>query len=119
MPLRLGSSEYGHALEHLICQELKAYLSYHRNDKQLSYWHTSDNRYEVDFIVGDAEVGIEVKSSANVSSSDTKGLRAFSEEYPNAKLIVVSMESRPRLSNGIEFWPATDFLSKLWAGKLF
>lgn len=118
LPLRRGTAEYGHALEHLICQELKAYLSYMKNDKILSYWHTSDNRYEVDFVVGDAEAGIEVKSSDSVSSADLKGLRAFGEEHANAKLIVVSMESRPRLSNGIEIWPAQDFLKKLWAGKI-
>lgn len=118
MPLRRGTVEYGHALEHLICQELKAYLSYMRNDKLLSYWHTSDNRYEVDFVVGDAEVGIEVKSSDSVSSSDLKGLRAFGVEHPDAKLFVVSMESRPRLSNGVEIWPATDFLKRLWDGRI-
>ena len=117
IPLRKGSAEYGHALEHLVCQELKAYLSYQGNDKQLSYWHTSDNRYEVDFIIGDAEVAVEVKSSSDVSSSDTKGLRAFSEEHPDARLIVVSMETRPRRHNDIEIWPATDFLKRLWSGK--
>lgn len=117
IPLRKGTAEYGHALEHLVCQELKAYLSYRGNGKQLSYWHTSDNRYEVDFIIGDAEVAVEVKSSSEVSSSDTKGLRAFGEEHPDARLIVVSMEARPRRHNGIEIWPATDFLKRLWDGK--
>ncbi|WP_297645501.1 DUF4143 domain-containing protein [uncultured Bacteroides sp.] len=117
MPLRKGTAEYGHALEHLVCQELKAYLSYRGNAKPLSYWHTSDNRYEVDFIIGDAEVAVEVKSSSEVSSSDTKGLRAFSEEYPEARLIVVSMEARPRRHNGIEIWPVGDFLKRLWNDK--
>lgn len=117
MPLRKGTAEYGHALEHLVCQELKAYLSYRGNAKPLSYWHTLDNRYEVDFIIGDAEVAVEVKSSSEVSSSDTKGLRAFSEEYPEARLIVVSMEVRPRRHNGIEIWPVADFLKRLWDDK--
>lgn len=117
MPLRKGTAEYGHAIEHLVCQELKAYLSYRGNAKPLSYWHTSDNRYEVDFIIGDAEVAVEVKSSSEVSSSDTKGLRAFSEEYPEARLIVVSMEARPRRHNGIEIWPVGDFLKRLWDDK--
>ena len=118
IPLRPGTVDYGHALEHLICQELKAYLAYKCNDKPLSYWHTSDNRYEVDFVIGDAEVGIEVKSSSDIASSELKGLRAFGEEHPNAKLIVITMGQRPRLSNGIEIWPAKDFLHKLWDGKI-
>lgn len=117
IPLRKGTAEYGHALEHLVCQELKAYLSYRGNDKQLSYWHTSDNRYEVDFIIGDAEMAVEVKSSSIVSSSDTKGLCAFGEEHPDTRLIVVSMEARPRRHNDIEIWPATDFFKRLWDGK--
>lgn len=117
-PLKKGTSEYGHALEHLVFQEIKAYLAYKAPDKSLTYWHTSDNRYEIDFIVGDAEVAIEVKSSANVVSADTKGLRAFSEEHPQARLIVVSMEQHPRKHNDIEIWPATDFLKHLWSGKI-
>lgn len=118
IPLKSGSSEYGHALEHLICQELKAYLSYRGIDKNLSYWRTSDHRYEVDFIVGDAEVAIEVKSSETVNSSETRGLRAFSEEHPSARLIIVSMEQRPRRHKDIEIWPAREFLKKLWADKI-
>lgn len=118
IPLKSGSSEYGHALEHLICQELKAYLSYRGIDKNLSYWRTSDHRYEVDFIVGDAEVAIEVKSSETVDSSETRGLRAFAEEHPSARLIIVSMEQRPRRHKDIEIWPAREFLRKLWADKI-
>lgn len=118
IPLKSGSSEYGHALEHLICQELKAYLSYRGIDKILSYWRTSDHRYEVDFIVGDAEVAIEVKSSETVDSSETRGLRAFSEEHPDARLIIVSMEQRPRRHKDIEIWPAREFLRKLWADEI-
>lgn len=118
IPLKSGSSEYGHALEHLICQELKAYLSYRGIDKNLSYWRTSDHRYEVDFIVGDAEVAIEVKSSEAVDSSETRGLRAFSEEHPSARLILVSMEQRPRRHKDIEIWPAREFLRKLWEDKI-
>lgn len=118
IPLKPGSSEYGHALEHLICQELKAYLSYRGIDKILSYWRTSDHRYEVDFIIGDAEVAIEVKSSETVDSSETRGLRAFSEEHPSTRLIIVSMEQRPRRHKDIEIWPAREFLRKLWADEI-
>jgi predicted AAA+ superfamily ATPase len=117
--LTRGTSEYGHAFEHLIIQELAAYLDYTESDKKLSFWHTLNNAYEVDAIIGDAEVAIEIKSSANVVSSHLKGLKAFKEEYPDCKLIVVSLEERPRLFNGVEVWPAKEFLSRLWNGKLF
>ena len=118
VPLVQGTDVYGHALEHLIIQELRAYLSYRRGENEsLSYWHTLDNRYEVDAVVGDAEMAIEIKSSKNVESHDTKGLKAFGEEHPEAKLVLISMEDTPRKLNGIEVWPATQFLSRLWAGK--
>lgn len=116
-PLKRGTAEYGHALEHLIFQEVKAYLTYRAPQKELTYWHTLDNRYEVDFVVGDAEVAIEVKSSANVVSADTKGLCAFSEEHPQAKLIIVSLEPAARKHNNVEIWPALDFLKHLWSGR--
>lgn len=70
------------------------------------------------FIVGDAEVAIEVKSSETVDSSETRGLRAFSEEHPGTRLIIVSMEQRPRRHKDIEIWPARGFLRKLWADEI-
>lgn len=117
-PLRPGTSEYGHAMEHLIIQELKAYLGYSHSEKQLTYWHTLDNKYEVDAIIGNAEYAIEVKSSNNASSSDTKGLKAFGEEHPNAKLILISMDEYPKMMNGIEVWPARQFLERLWENRM-
>ena len=64
------------------------------------------------------EVAIEVKSYDHVVSSDTKGLKAFSEEHPDAKLVMLSMEARPRVLNGIEIWPVEQFLPRLWAMKI-
>ena len=68
----------------------------------------------VDAVIGQAEVGIEVKSSKIVTSSDTKGLKTFSEEYPDAKLYLLSMEERPRKQGNIEIWPVEQFLKRLW-----
>ena len=118
-PILPGTDVYGHSLEHFVIQELRAFLSYnYGEDKRLSYWHTLDNKYEVDAVVGDAEIGIEVKSSDNITSHDTKGLKAFGKEFPNAKRYLLSMEERPRMMNGIEIWPVCQFLSRLWAGKI-
>ena len=114
VPLQPGTDIYGHALEHFVIQELRAYLSYKHPEKTLSYWHTLDNKYEVDAVIGQAEVGIEVKSSKIVTSSDTKGLKAFSEEYPDAKLYLLSMEERPHKQGNIEIWPVEQFLKRLW-----
>jgi len=122
--LQPGTDLYGHALEHLVIQELRAFLSYiFGENKIMNYWRTLDNKYEVDALICDAytnsvEVAIEVKSSDNISSRDTKGLIAFKEEHPAAKLILLSLEQRPRMLNGVEVWPVTQFLSRLWDRKV-
>ena len=117
-PLRRGTAEYGHAFEHLIVQEVMAYMDYSESMKGLSFWHTQNNAYEVDLVVGNAEVALEIKSSDNVTTSHLKGLKAFGEEHPDCKLIVVSLEERPRMMNGVENWPAQAFLKRLWEGKV-
>ena len=121
--LQPSTDIYGHALEHFVVQELRAFVSYtFGEDKIISYWRTLDNKYEVDVMICDAlthhvEVAIEVKSADHIVSNDTKGLKAFSEEHPDAKLILLSMEERPRILNGIEVWPVTQFLQRLWNRK--
>lgn len=116
--LQHGTAEYGHAFEHLIIQELVAYLDYSESNKKLSFWHTLNNAYEVDAVIGDAELAIEIKSSERIVSSHLKGLKAFKEEHPQCKLVVVSLEETPRMFNDVEVWPAKEFLSRLWAGKI-
>lgn len=116
--VRPGSPEFGHAFEQLIILELLAYIGYSERLSRLSYWRTTSG-YEVDAVIGSAQLAIEIKSSEEVQSHHLKGLRAFSEEFPDARLIVVSLDKRPRLVNGIEIYPATEFLAMLWEGKLF
>ncbi|MBQ0022744.1 MAG: ATP-binding protein [Prevotellaceae bacterium] len=116
--LQRGTVEYGHAFEHLIMQELKAWAGYSGTRKELSFWHTQNNAYEVDAVLGDAEVAIEIKSSQQVNSSHLKGLKAFKEEHPGCRLIVVSLDDKPRMLNDVEIWPAKKFLEKLWGGKI-
>jgi predicted AAA+ superfamily ATPase len=113
-----GSPEFEHAFEHFIMQEIIAYIGYFRPLQNLSYWRTSSG-YEVDVIIGNAEVAIEIKSSDEVQSHHTKGLKAFSEEFPNCRLIVVSLDKYARRLNNVEVYPALEFLSMLWNGVFF
>ena len=114
--LEQGSPEYGHALEQLLILEMLAY-NYTDSEAELSYWRTSSN-IEVDAVLGDAKVAIEIKSTKEAQSKDTKGLKVFSEEHPQARLILVSHDARPRLHNGVEVMPVKYFLSQLWSGKI-
>ena len=112
-----GSEAFGHAFEHLIMQEIIAYLGYNYLDEKITYWRTSGG-YEVDCIIGNGRIAIEIKSCDEVKSRHTKGLRAFQEEYPQARLMVISMDKYKREMNNIEIFPATEFLSELWKGKI-
>lgn len=112
-----GSADFGHAFEHLMIQEIIAYLSYSGSKDSLSYWRTTSG-YEVDAVLGAGKTAIEFKSTDEVQSHHVKGLRVFQEDFPESRLIIVSLDKYPRTMNGIQIMPATDFLKNLWAGKI-
>jgi predicted AAA+ superfamily ATPase len=112
-----GTDAFGRAFEQLMIQELIAYLDYNLSDEKVTYWRTTHG-YEVDCIIGYGRVAIEFKSCKEVQSRHTKGLKAFQEEFPKAKLVVVSLDKYHRTMNGVEIYPATEFLKELWAGKI-
>ena len=109
--------EYGHAFEHLIIQEIVAYLAYTNSDEELTYWHTYEN-IEVDAIIGDARVAIEIKSTDHVDHDDKKGIMEFAKEHPNAKQILVSRDRISRRSGNVDLYYVTDFFKALWAGEI-
>jgi len=115
--IQQGTEAFGHAFEHLIIQELIGYLNYQNSDQALTYWRTSSG-YEVDAIIGHGRIAIEIKSSNEVNSRHLKGLKAFLEDFPEARAIVVSMDKSKRILNGVEVFPANDFLKALWKGEI-
>ncbi len=113
----LGSEAFGRALEHLVANELRAYLAYRRRDEPLTFFRTT-SQLEVDFVVGD-RVAIEVKGSGRTSDRDTRGLRALAEDVKLARKLVVCTESnRRRLDSGVEVVPVREFLDELWSDAL-
>jgi uncharacterized protein len=111
------SELFGKALENWIFHELSAFAAYRAPDLRLSYWRTAAG-IEVDFVLGDAAVGIEVKSTAHADDTHLRGLRALRADQPsNKKLICVCTEARARRTqDGIDILPVADFLSRLWQG---
>ncbi len=73
---------------------------------------------EIDAVLGDAAVGIEIKSTNEVKDNQLKGLRSFGQDYPDARLLVVSNDMYRRRKENIEIIPVKEFLSDLWAGKV-
>lgn len=116
--LKRGTDDYGHAFEHFVMQEIIAYRGYFRRREEISYWHTYNDQ-EVDAVIGDAKVAIEIKSSEQVKTSHKKGLKAFKEEHPECRLILVSHDPITRVSGDVELINISDFLRMLWDGEIF
>jgi predicted AAA+ superfamily ATPase len=89
-PLDTPEEISGAALETLFLQQLLAINDYLGCDYEIFFWRTKLG-LEVDFVVYGPKglIAFEIKRSKKVSSFDTKGLRAFKEEYPIAKLYLL------------------------------
>jgi len=124
----LQGAEAGQALEHYLCLELYAYLKYNRIESRLLYWKTKTG-LEVDFIVQEGKIAIECKISKNIDKREYRGLLAFKDNFPEARLIMVALVTSPRMvkiptdqgtgmETEIEIMPLEFFLKQLWAGKI-
>lgn len=72
---------YGHVVENFVATELLKLLSFSDIRANLMHFRTCDNK-EVDFVLEKSDgtlVGIEVKTSDRVNSSDFNGLRVLQE----------------------------------------
>jgi len=104
----------GVALETLVLQELAARNDYGGFDYQIHYWRTRQGA-EVDFVLYGARglLAIEVKNTARVRREDLKGLRAFKEEHPAARLIFIYTGARQLHDDGVDIVPAEAFLPRV------
>lgn len=110
-----GTVEYGHAFEHLVVQELRAWLGYTESDERLSFWRTYTG-LEVDAVIGDARLAIEIKSVEEVLPRHLRGLKAFASDHPSCRLMVVSLDPICRRMGDVECVYVIDFFKRLWAG---
>lgn len=108
---------FGKAFEHFVFQELIAHSHYSGKKYPISYWRTT-NQIEVDFILGDHEISLEIKSADKVDGHHFKGLQAFAEEYKTKHSILVTLEEKPRKVGDILVLPWRMFLERLWSNEL-
>lgn len=115
---KIGSRDFGKSFEHYIMMELKAYQAYRNPELPLYYWRTSAGQ-EVDFILGDMECAVEIKTSSRVDLHAAKGISILQSDYKLKKSIIVSFESEPKkLGKDILCLPWKHFLEMLWADEL-
>ncbi len=109
---------FGTAFEHFIVLETRAWLSYHQNLHQLSWWR-SRTGFEVDLLIED-QVAVEVKATKLVNDRHLKGLRALREDLPHIRCIAVSRDPVKRITeDSIEILPWQMYLDELQEGRFF
>ena len=115
--IEFGSESFGKAFEHFIYQEIIAHCHYSDLNYPLSFWRTA-SQIEVDFILGDHEVAVEIKSTELAKPRHLAGLKSFGEEYAVKKQILVTNDQNPRQIDNITILPWRVFLEQLWGGEL-
>ena len=117
-PLDAAQEISGAALEGLVAQHLRAFAGYQADRYDLSFWRTKSG-VEVDFVLyGSRDIyAIEVKHTRTIRSSDLKGLKAFKEEYPDAKLLYLYRGETRLRRDDILCLPCDQFLLQLHPGK--
>lgn len=116
-PLDAPADIGGAALEGLVAQHLRAWIAYTGKDQTLSFWRTKSG-VEVDFVVYGREsfLAVEVKASRRVSSRDVRSLKAFREDYPQAKACLLYGGRDSLLLDGVPCVPLEGFLRRLVPG---
>lgn len=110
-PLDKAEEIHGAALEGLVAQHLKAWVDDQQEDYELTFWRTRGGS-EVDFVLYGKErfLAIEVKNGSVVSRHDLSGLKAFREDYPEAKPFLLYRGQRRLVQDEIPCIPVQDFL---------
>jgi len=104
----------GPALESLVLQELRAINEYFSLGYTFYFWRTQD-KLEVDFVLYGPQglIAIEVKRARKIHPEDLKGLKAFQQDYPMAKLYLLYGGSERLHFEGIEAIPFVEALKTL------
>lgn len=107
----------GAALEGLVAQHLRAWNDYGGDEHTLSFWRTRSG-LEVDFVVYGARsfFAVEVKNTGRLRPEDFRGLRAFREDYPESKALLLYRGKDRLFQNGILCLPVEKFLKDLRPG---
>ncbi len=119
-PLDRPAEIDGHALEGLVGQHLRAWITYSKNDSSLHFWRTRSGS-EVDFIIYGSEglFAIEVKNAARIHPQDLRSLKAFKQDYPLSRLYLLYRGKDRLLKGDILCLPCSEFLQQLKPGPWF
>lgn len=108
----------GAALEGLVIQHLRAWNAYRGERNSLHFWRTRSGT-EVDAVLygEDGLWAIEVKNGSTIHPQDTRPLRSFLADYPEARAVLVYRGSERLRLGPILCVPAEEFLRGLDPGE--
>ncbi len=83
--LQKGSAK-GRYVENFIFQQIVSWASLQMIAPKIFYWKPKAEEVEVDFVIqsNNKTIGIEVKSSKDLSFGDTRSMREFLKAHPEA-----------------------------------
>lgn len=104
----------GAALEGLVEQHLRAWVSYRNLGEEIFFWRTRAGT-EVDFVVYGPRTfhAIEVKLTAEVRRAELGGLRSFLEDFPQASATFLYCGDQRETHGKIRCIPVHEFLMDL------
>jgi uncharacterized protein len=113
-PLDRPEEIEGSALEGLVAQHIRAFLAYRGGEDKLFFWRTRSGS-EVDFVVYGPQIfwAIEVKNAKRVRPEDTRSLRSFTAEYPQAQAMLLYRGAERLVRDNILCLPCEAFLKEL------
>lgn len=113
--------ESGSLFETFILNELRAYLHYNDIEYPLHYWRSHGGN-EVDIFLETSKgfLAIELKSTLVWERKYNKGLHRLREEIGKGKVkcLGVFLGERPVRMDGIDIYPAMQFLKLLWENEV-
>ena len=117
VPLIEESEEYGRSFEHFLICEIVRLNDYLRLDLDISFYRTESGT-EVDCILIHPDGvmwAIEIKSTRSPVSSHCRGLRSFSESFPQAICMLACRAERPSRLGVFEALPWQEVVRRIAA----
>lgn len=117
-PLDAPQEIDGAALEGMVAQHLRAWISYSGNAADLYFWRTKSGN-EIDFVLYGEDIfyAIEVKNTATLRSKSVNSLLAFKDEYPEAEVCLLYRGGERIKLKNVLCLPCEEFLKSLVPGK--
>ncbi len=107
IPVRVGTSEFGHIFEQFIILECFRFNDYMEKDFNFSYLRTKDD-LEIDLIIerpGRKTLLVEIKSTDHILSQDLYSLKTIGKDFGECERLLLCRELHARIVEEISILP--------------